>query len=76
MRDDKMSMSTILRNKARVDCNRDFSLNTVVGPLQPGMCERNIGKRIYGANVWSQLAALYQCTQLIKLSAVLSVKTK
>ena len=54
-----------------VDCNRDFFLNTVVGTLQSGMGERSIGKRIDGANVWPQLTALDQCTQLIELAAVL-----
>ena len=33
-----------LRIKPTVDCNRDLSLNTVVGTLQPAMGERNIGK--------------------------------
>ncbi|SQH33849.1 Uncharacterised protein [Pseudomonas mucidolens] len=36
------------------------------------MGERNVGKRIDGANVWPQLTAGYQCAQLIQLAAVLS----
>jgi hypothetical protein len=34
-----------------VNCNCDLSLNTVIRTLQPGMGERNISKRIDGANV-------------------------
>jgi hypothetical protein len=40
------------------------------------MGERNVGKRIDGANVWPQLTALYQCAQLLKLATVLSCENE
>src|SRR5690606_29401716 len=57
-------------------CNCDLSSNTMIGTLEPAMGERNIGKRIDGANVWPQLTALDQCAQLIELAAVLSCENE
>lgn len=40
------------------------------------MGERDVGQRIDGADVWSQLSALYQCALLIELATVLPSEHK
>src|SRR5690554_2179591 len=68
--------SAPLRNKPTIDGDGDLSLKAIVGALQPGMGERNVGERIDGADMWLQLASRYQCAQLIELAAVLSCENE